>query len=79
MPAFNTTTELFDYFRRNARKLNCNPCFDDKQTEIREMNEKGSNGLPACLCKANTVCPCQGAVTEIERDGACYCEIFIKK
>lgn len=79
MPAFPTTTELFDYFRRNAQKLNCNPCFDDKQAEIREMSEKGSNGLPACLCRIDISCPCENALIEIVKTGKCSGGIFMRK
>ena len=76
MVAFTLVTELFNYFRVLAQKYNCNPCFDDKIKEIEAMNEKGQNGKPACLCKTNTSCPCKGAPDDIEKDGACYCEIF---
>ncbi len=79
MPAFYTVTELFNHFRRNAQALGCNPCFDSKIEEIEAMNEKGSNGVPACLCKTDTGCPCKDAQKEIERDGECYCGIFRRK
>lgn len=76
MAAFDTKTGLYNYFRRKAQELNCNPCFDSKQAELEEMNEKGANGVPGCLCRMNTPCPCKGVVKEIERDESCYCEIF---
>lgn len=77
MPAFTSITNLFDYFRREAQKLNCNPCFDSKIADIHAMNEKGSNGKPGCLCSIKFVpCPCGGALKQIEKDGECHCEIF---
>jgi ferredoxin-thioredoxin reductase catalytic subunit len=76
MPAFDSTSELFDYFRRKAQAFGCNPCFDSKIKELRAMNKKGSDGIPGCLCRVNTTCPCGAAAIEIERDGSCYCEIF---
>jgi len=80
MPAFDSEDEtgLYNYFRYQAQQMNCNPCFDDKKEEIEAMNEKGSNGVPGCLCRSNTPCPCKAAPTEIERDGMCYCEIFVR-
>lgn len=79
MPAFTSTTELFNYFRYHAQEFGCKLCFDDKQAEIEQMNERGSNGTPGCLCKVNSPCPCKGAAKEIETDGMCYCEIFMRK
>lgn len=79
MPAFDTTIDLFDYFRKKAQELNCNQCFDSKKAEIEEMNSKGSNGVPGCLCRMNTPCPCKGVAKEIENGGSCYCEIFVRK
>lgn len=77
MPAFERTTDLYSYFRQNAQELNCNPCFDNKQTDIEAMNEKGRDGKPGCLCCAVFVaCPCGGAKGQIERDGECHCGIF---
>ncbi len=78
MPAFDKTTDLYSYFRQKAQEFNCNPCFDLKQAEIEEMNEKGANGVPGCLCRINTPCPCKRAANEIEESGSCYCEIFKK-
>ena len=78
MPAFRLETDLFDYFRRKAQELECNPCFDDKQEEIEAMNKEGANGIPNCLCRAKTPCPCKKGVREIQEDGICYCEIFKK-
>ena len=68
MSAFELTTELYDYYRRKAVALGCNPCFDDKQKELEIMNENGSNGLPACLCKKGSSCPCRTVEKELERD-----------
>jgi len=78
MTAFpeNSVTKTLSYLRQKASEMGCNTCFDGSMIEVMEMNEKGSNGVLACLCKANTPCPCSGAVKEIERDGSCYCEIF---
>lgn len=78
MTAFDLTTYLFDYFRRTAVSLGCNPCFDDKQEELQKMNEKGEDGKPACLCGRKGGCPCEAGKKEIEKDGICYCEIFKK-
>lgn len=80
MPAFPTLTELYSYFRQKAQEFNCNPCFDLKQAEIEEMNEKGANGVPGCLCAIKFVgCPCTAAEKQIEKDGMCHCEIFRRK
>jgi len=81
MPAFDSENEtgLYNYFRYNAQQMNCNPCFDGKKDEIHAMNEKGSDGVPGCLCRSNTPCPCKAAQKEIERDGMCYCEIFRRR
>ena len=76
MPAFTRSTDLYSYFRQKAQELECNPCFDDKQAEIEAMNEKGMNGVPGCLCRMNTPCPCEKGKIEIKEDGICYCEIF---
>ncbi|MDD4588900.1 MAG: hypothetical protein PHG06_00525 [Parabacteroides sp.] len=76
MAAFNSTTELYDYFRHKAQDLNCNPCMDRHIKKIELMNEKGESGTPACLCKVGTMCPCEGANRELEADGVCYCGIF---
>jgi ferredoxin-thioredoxin reductase catalytic subunit len=77
MAAFETLTELYSYFRQKAQEMNCNPCFDKKQKEIEIMNENGSNGHPACLCKKGSSCPCKTVEKELARDGICYCEIFV--
>ncbi len=79
MPAFDKTTDLFSYFRHEAQKLGCNPCFDDKQTEIEAMNHEGTDGQPKCLCKIATSCPCEEAHGDIEQDGECYCGVFRRK
>ncbi len=77
MSAFDKTTDLYNYFRHEARELNCNPCFDDKQAEIEAMNEKGTNGTPGCLCAVKFIaCPCKGAAAQIEENGECHCGIF---
>lgn len=79
MSAFERTTDLFDYFRRNAVKLGCNPCFDDKIEEIEEMNKKGEDGEPGCLCTVVYVpCPCPKGKKDIVEYGICHCEIFKK-
>ena len=78
MAAFDSITDLYDYYRRTAQKLGCGVCFDGKQKEIEVMNENGSNGLPACLCKKGSSCPCRNVEKELERDGICYCEIFVR-
>lgn len=78
MAAFLLTTELFNYFRHHAQQMNCNPCFDDKKDEIHAMNETGSNGVPGCLRRENTQCPCKAAMVEIENDGTCYGGIFVR-
>ena len=79
MAAFNSTTELYDYFRHKAQDLGCNPCFDNTQAEIEVMNREGSDGKPKCLCKLGISCPCEEAPGEIERDNECYCGIFRRK
>jgi ferredoxin-thioredoxin reductase catalytic subunit len=76
MPAFDLTTELFNFFRREAQKLGCNPCMDRHIKKIELMNSKGVPGKPACLCKVNTSCPCEDVIRELEADVACYCGIF---
>jgi len=78
MSAFNSTTELYNHFRKTAQSLGCNLCFDSKQAEIEEMNKEGTDGKPKCLCKLGTVCPCEEAQEEIEQDGKCYCELFVR-
>ncbi|MEN6293139.1 MAG: hypothetical protein ABFD07_14150 [Methanobacterium sp.] len=41
------------------------------------MNEKGTDGVPGCLCSIKFVgCPCKAAPAQIEKDGECHCEIF---
>lgn len=80
MPAFKKTTDLFNYFRRKAQEFGCNPRFDSKIDDIHAMNEKGSNGVPGCLCSVKFVpCPCGGALKQIEKNGECHCEIFVRK
>ena len=78
MPTFKTTTETFDYFRKKAQELDCDPCFDPKIKEIEAMNAKGNGEKPGCLCRIGEYCPCDKAKEEIERDGSCYCEIFAR-
>ena len=79
MSAFDTTTELYNFFRKTAQDLGCNLCFDSKQPEIEAMNNEGTDGKLKCLCKLGTVCPCEEALGEIEQDGKCFCEIFVRK
>lgn len=78
MPAFeeNVYTNSFDLLRRNARKMKCNPCFDDVKEEVLIMNEKGKDRRLYCLCKVDTPCPCKEAGRDLKRDGVCYCGIF---
>lgn len=78
MAAFDSDTDLYSYFRQEAQKLNCKVCFDKKQDKINKMNNKGSGGVPACLCKVNTPCPCDDVKEDLERDGVCYCVVFEK-
>ena len=78
MTAFTSTTELYNYFRKNAQALGCNLCFDSKQPEIEAMNKEGTDGKPKCLCKLGAFCPCEDAQKEIEQDGKCYCEVFVR-
>ena len=79
MSAFDTTTELYNFFRKTAQSFDCNLCFDSKQPEIEAMNNEGTDGKLKCLCKLGTVCPCEEALGEIEQDGKCFCEIFVRK
>lgn len=79
MSAFDTTTELYNFFRKTAQDLGCNLCFDDKQPEIEAMNKEGTDGKLKCRCKLETFCPCDEAQEEIEQDGKCYCEVFVRK
>jgi hypothetical protein len=77
MTAFNSTTELFNFFRKTAIDLNCNPNFDLKQKELNAMNEKGIEGKPGCLCTAVFVqCSCPKGKKDIIEYGICGCEIF---
>jgi ferredoxin-thioredoxin reductase catalytic subunit len=76
MPAFDTTTGLYDYFRHKAQDLNCNPCMDRHIKNIELMNDNGESGKPVCLCKMGTTCPCEDVNRELEADGVCYCGIF---
>ena len=76
MTAFETDTELFNYFRQKASEMNCKQCFDKKQDELHAMNREGENGVPNCLCKINTPCPCEDVEDDLLIDGICYCEIF---
>lgn len=83
MAAFELDINLYSYFRQNAQSFECNPCFDGKKAEIEAMNEKGANGVPCCLCRDKTPCPCP-KWKQIVKSGTakkgdkCYCEIFVK-
>lgn len=76
MPAFPTTTELFDFFRHTAQDLGCNPCMDRHIHEIELMNQNGESGEPACLCKVGTACPCDNVSRELDDYGECCLGIF---
>jgi len=78
MPAFdeNPVTKTFSLLRKNARKMNCNPCFDAVKEEVMIMNEKGEDGRLYCLCKVGVKCPCPQAGRDLKQDGVCYCGIF---
>jgi len=78
MPAFTEypSTMSFDYLRVHAERLNCKLNFDDNIEKVLRMNEKGSDGVLACLCKVGTPCPCPDVEKDLERDGVCYCGIF---
>lgn len=78
MSAFNSSIELYNFFRKTAQSFDCNLCFDDKQPEIEAMNKEGADRKPKCLCKLGTSCPCKEAQEEIEQDGKCYCEVFAR-
>lgn len=70
------STGSFDYLRRVAEEHNCKLSFDDNIDKVIRMNEKGSNGVLACLCKIGTPCPCNEIDEDLEANGKCYCGIF---
>lgn len=70
--------ESFDYLRRVAEDHNCRLSFDDNIKKILRMNEKGNNGVLACLCKVNTTCPCEDLDKDLETEGHCYCNIMYR-
>jgi hypothetical protein len=76
MSAFPSSplSNSLNYLRAIASQNGCNPCFDGLTDEVLAMNDKGSNGRLACLCKIGTMCPCD----EFLKEGKCYCEIFRK-
>lgn len=84
MPAFEDNdspyTNTFNYFRKQAIALDCDPNFDQQESELIEMNKKGRDGVPGCLCTATYVpCPCVKGKRDVEEKGICHCEIFRRK
>jgi len=78
MAAFteNPPEESFDYLQKVAEEHKCLLSYNKNLPKILRMNEKGENGVLACLCKVGTSCPCNELDEDLKTAGKCYCGIF---
>lgn len=80
MAAFDSQKDLEKWFVEKATELNAKTEIDDDTKEkLADMNAKGRNGIPCCLCAIKfSRCPCLKAKEQIKNDGECHCELFKK-
>lgn len=80
MAAFDSQVDLEKWYVKTAEELNAKTEIDDETKEkLADMNAKGRNGIPGCLCAIKfSKCPCLKASEQIVKYGECNCELFEK-
>jgi len=66
-----------EYADQNGLKLNPDRKVVERLVSGLLANEK-KHGARYCPCQRKAVCPCQSSREEIEKDGHCYCGLFVK-
>jgi ferredoxin-thioredoxin reductase catalytic subunit len=71
----------YRYLLVEAEKHNVslNETCPDFTGDVEYMASRWEGNRPPCNCKNGVKCPCGKMEMEVERDGVCYCGIFIKK